>query len=149
MTRAILAEVEKNSQLMPNLEYLCDMIGPRLTGSPKMNQASLWTQSKFREYGLDDAKLEGWKIARAWKRGAATGKVVSPTGAAPPPRIGRLVPLDATGPVEGSVIYPKGDKVADLAAYRGKLKGAWVITEPVSVHLPPEPHGARPRPRRG
>lgn len=134
-TRKILEEIDKHSQLMPNLEYLCDMIGPRLTGSPKMNQASLWTQSKFREYGLD-AKLEGWKIARAWKRGTATGRVVAPTEQ-------RLLLESAgwspstNGPVRGPVVFPRGDEVADVASYKGKLKGAWVITEPVSVHVPP------------
>ncbi len=133
-TREIMAEIDGHSELMANLEYLCDMIGPRLTGSPQMNQASLWTHSKFREYGLD-AKLEGWKIARAWKRGSATGKVVAPTEQ-------RLLLESAGwspstgGPVRGPVIYPKGESLADLAAFRGKLKGAWIVTEPVSIHLP-------------
>ena len=40
VTQAILDEIDKNSQLMANLEYLCDMIGPRLTGSPNLTRAS-------------------------------------------------------------------------------------------------------------
>jgi hypothetical protein len=32
VTQAILDEIDKNSELMANIEYLCDMIGPRLTG---------------------------------------------------------------------------------------------------------------------
>src|SRR5947209_8033455 len=32
VTQAVIEEIDKNSELMSNLEYLCDMIGPRLTG---------------------------------------------------------------------------------------------------------------------
>ena len=33
VTQAILEEIDQRSELMANLEYLCDLIGPRLTGS--------------------------------------------------------------------------------------------------------------------
>jgi len=134
-TQAILSEIEQHSHLMADLEYLCDMIGPRLTGSPKMDQASRWTRDKFREYGLQNVHLEGLRIARAWTRGDATGRIVAPTEQ-------RLLLESAgwspstRGPLRGPVIYPRGDKIAHLDAYRGKLKGAWIITEPVSIHLP-------------
>jgi hypothetical protein len=141
-TRAILGEVDRRSRLMENLEYLCDMIGPRLTGSPQMEEASRWTREKFREYGLANAHTEGWTIARSWGRVASSGRVVAPANQ-------RLVLESAgwsrstAGPVRGPVVFPTGRKPADLDRYRGKLRGAWVITEPVSVHLPPNPavHG--------
>ena len=38
MTQAILDEIDKRSELMANIEYLCDMIGPRLTGSPEPDE---------------------------------------------------------------------------------------------------------------
>ncbi len=52
MTQAILKEVDEHSQLMANLEYLCDVIGPRLTGSDNLKRANEWTRDKFTEYGL-------------------------------------------------------------------------------------------------
>ena len=121
-TQAILGEIEQHSHLMTDLEYLCDMIGPRLTGSAKLDQASRWTRDKFREYGLQNVHLEGLKIARAWTRGDATGRIVVPTEQ-------RLLLESAgwspstRGPLRGPVIYPRGDKIADLDAYRGKLEG--------------------------
>jgi hypothetical protein len=135
-TRAILQEIDQHSRLMADLEYLCDMIGPRLTGSPKMEQASRWTRDKFQEYGLRNAHLEGFPVARAWTRGEASGRIVAPTeqhlilesaGWSPSTR----------GLMRGPVVYPRGKTMAELDAYRGKLKGAWIITEPVSIHLPP------------
>lgn len=137
MTRSILEEIDEHSRLMADLEYLCDMIGPRLTGSPKLTQASRWACDKFREYGLENVSLEGWKIPHAWTRVTATGRVVTPTDQ-------RLLLMSAgwapstQGPIRGPVIYPEGRTPADLAAYRGRLKGAWILPEPVSVHLPPE-----------
>jgi hypothetical protein len=35
------------SQLMPTMSYLCDVIGPRLTGSPHMKRANEWTREKL------------------------------------------------------------------------------------------------------
>ena len=67
-----------NSQLMSNLEYLCDMIGPRLTGSPNLTRASHWTRDKFQQYGLANVHLEPWTIHRAWTRGEAKGRVAAP-----------------------------------------------------------------------
>ncbi len=52
VTQAILDEIDKNSQLMANIEYLCDMIGPRLTGSAGLTRANHWTRDKFTQYGL-------------------------------------------------------------------------------------------------
>ena len=79
MTQAILDEIDKNSQLMANIEYLCDMIGPRLTGSAGLTRANQWTRDKFSQYGLANSHLEPWTIHRAWTRGEAKGRVVAPT----------------------------------------------------------------------
>src|SRR5262249_35965757 len=54
VTQAILDEIDKHSELMANLEYLCDMIGPRLTGSAGLTKASQWTRDKFRQYGVSN-----------------------------------------------------------------------------------------------
>ncbi len=135
-TAKVLAEIDKNSQLMFNLEYLCDVVGPRLTGSANLKRANEWTRDKFKAYGLDNAHLEGWKIAHSWTRGPASGRVVAPTEQ-------RLLVESAgwspgtKGPLRGPVIAVQGEKVADLDAYKGKLKGAWIVTGPVTVQPSP------------
>ncbi len=69
VTQAILEEIDKRSELMANIEYLCDMIGPRLTGSPNLTKASQWTRDKFQQYGLTNAHLESWTIEMGWSTG--------------------------------------------------------------------------------
>jgi carboxypeptidase Q len=136
VTHAILQEIDKNSELMANIEYLCDMIGPRLTGSEKLKRANEWTRDKFKQYGLD-AHLESWKIAKAWTRGTAWGKVVSPTEQ-------RLLIESAgwspstKGVVRGPVVYVKAGPPSDLEAFKGKLKGAWIITQEPAELPPPK-----------
>jgi len=39
----ILAEIHDHSEAMANLEYLSDIIGPRLTGSERTKKANEWT----------------------------------------------------------------------------------------------------------
>lgn len=133
--RKILAEVKDNSELMANLEYLSDMIGPRLTGTEKMNQASRWTLEMFKKYGLANAHLESWTIARAWYRGTARARILAP--AEHPLTVASMGWSPSTaGAVRGPVVYIKAKRVEDLPEYKGKLRGAIVITsEP--AQLPP------------
>ncbi len=137
VTQAILDEIDKRSELMTNIEYLCDMIGPRLTGSPNLTKANHWTRDKFQQYGLSNAHLESWKIERAWTRGSATGRVIVPVEQ-------RLLVESAgwspstKGPARGPVVHLKAQSADELAPYKGKLKGAWVLMKEVSVQPSPK-----------
>jgi carboxypeptidase Q len=137
VTQAILDEIDKHSELMSNIEYLCDMIGPRLTGSPNLTKANQWTKAKFEQYGLSNAHLEPWTIDRAWIRGDAKGRVVVP--------VEQRILLESAGwspstdgPRRGSAVYVKAQTVEELAAYKGKLKGAWVLLRELSVQPSPK-----------
>src|SRR5882724_8780242 len=67
----ILSEIHDHSELMDNLEYLSDEIGPRLTGSPQLKRANDWTAEMFKKYGLTNVHLEAYSIPHAWERGCA------------------------------------------------------------------------------
>ncbi len=75
----ILSEIRQHSELMANLEYLSDTIGPRLTGSSQLKQANEWTRDMFAKYGLTSAHLEPWTMEHSWMRGRASARIVSPT----------------------------------------------------------------------
>src|SRR3546814_14367656 len=49
----IIDEGTNHSQVMQTAQYLSDMIGARLTNSPAMRKAEDWTQSRFRDWGLN------------------------------------------------------------------------------------------------
>ena len=136
-TLAILEEIDKRSELMANLEFLCDMIGPRLTGSSNLKRANEWTRDRFKEYGLENAHLESWKIAKGWKRGPASGRIVGPVEQRLWVESAGWSP-STNGPIKGPVIYVNAEKLEDLDAYKGKLKGAWVLTRPVSEQPSPK-----------
>jgi len=123
---AIFAEIRDHNEIMSNLEYLSDMIGQRLTGSENLKKANDWTRQRFADYGLQNPHLEGWTIQHGWTRGTARGRVLSP--AEHPLAIASYGWAPGTGgPVSGLVVYVKGESLADLEAYRGKLKGAIVL----------------------
>ncbi len=136
--RQILAEVKENNEVLTNLEYLSDMIGPRLTGTEKMNQASRWTMEMFRKYGLVNVHLEPWTIARAWFRGTARGRIVSPAEHPLTMAAAGWSPSTA-GVVRGPIVYAPARRLEDFQQYKGKLKGAIVITaEPETLPAPYE-----------
>jgi len=140
MDTKILEQVKSDQgQLKSNLQYLADRIGPRLTGSPQLDQASHWTMERFKEAGLSTAHLEPWTIANSWTRGPASGQIISPTH--------HVLTLETAGwsaatkgELRGPVIGIAAEKVEDLQQYKGKLKGAIVIVgRPVEMDSPGNP----------
>src|SRR5712664_3073639 len=140
MDTKILEQVKADQgELKANLQYLADRIGPRLTGSPQIDQASHWTMERFKESGLSNVHLEPWTIANGWTRGAATGQIISPTH--------HVLTLETAGwsagtkgALRGPVIGIAAEKPEDLQQYKGKLKGAIVVvgraTETISPGNP-------------
>src|ERR1700722_5982912 len=131
----ILAEVHDHNEIMSNLEYVSDMIGQRLTGSENLKKANEWTRQKFADYGVANPHLESWTIAHTWERGAASGRIISPS--LHPLAIASYAWAPSTnGVVRGPVVYVKAQSVDDFAQYKGKLKGAIVISAEPAL-LPP------------
>jgi len=129
----IIAEVRDHSEAMANLEYLSDSIGARLTGSPQLKQANDWTREMFQKYGLANAHLEAWPVARSWTRGDARARIVTPT--AHPLTIASAAWSPGTsGALRGPVVYFDAKTKDEFARFHGKLRGAIVIyQEPKSL----------------
>src|SRR4030095_3436470 len=63
MDAKLVAQVKADqAQLQSDLSYLADRIGPRLTGSPKLDQASHWTLDQLKALGLHAEHPEPWRI---------------------------------------------------------------------------------------
>jgi Zn-dependent M28 family amino/carboxypeptidase len=144
----ILSEIREHSELMANLEYLSDSIGPRLTGSPQLKQANDWTRDMFAKYGLTNAHLEPWTMERSWSRGRASARIVSPTE--DPLTIASAGWSPSTpGAITGPVVYFDAKEKKDFAKFHGKLKGAIVIYQEATSLSPPkpdDPHAQMSRP---
>ena len=127
LDQQVIDAAKKGSEIMTNLTYLSDIIGPRLTGSPALKRANDWTAEKMKSYGLTNVHLEGWTIPVGWERGTASARIVEPDN-------GRSLTLAAmgwtpgtSGKIVGDVVILNAKTSKDLAAYKGKLKGAIVL----------------------
>jgi hypothetical protein len=60
LDQKIIAEAKERSEIMANLTYLSDVIGPRLTGSANLKRANEWAAEKMKSYGLENVRLDGW-----------------------------------------------------------------------------------------
>ncbi len=159
LDQKIMAEAKNNSEILANITYLCDMIGPRLTGSENLKRANEWTAERMRSYGLENVRLEPWEIPVGWERGPASLRIVDP-----PIQINLLIAAagwtpGTKGKIVGPVVILQVSKREDLAQYKGKLKNAIVlrgeprtippITTPIDPNLGPygiprQPMGNRP-----
>jgi len=116
------------SQVMQTLSYLSDVIGPRLTASPAMKRSNEWTRDQLTKWGLQNAHLEAWgPFGRGWTLKRFSAQVTDPL----------TIPLIAYpkawspgtgGPITAPVVYVDAKDEADLQRFKGKLKGAIVLT---------------------
>mgnify|MGYP005749868983 FL=1 len=73
----IIKEANDNSQLEKLGHELMDMIGPRLVGTPQMQNANDWAVAKYKSWGIP-ARNEKWGEWRGWERGITHVDMVSP-----------------------------------------------------------------------
>ncbi len=124
---ALLTDAKANSEILANLEFLSDNIGPRLTGSEKLKKANEWTAGKMKEYGLQNVHLEPYTIPIGWERGAISFKLLSPDEGFTLTAAQMAWTPGTRGKVRGDVVLLKVATEEDLAAYKGKLKDAIVM----------------------
>ncbi|MCK0145717.1 M20/M25/M40 family metallo-hydrolase [Arenibacter sp. F26102] len=70
-------EVNENSQLEILAHELLDIIGPRLVGTPQMQQAHDWALTKYTNWGIP-SQNEQWGEWRGWERGITHIDMVYP-----------------------------------------------------------------------
>lgn len=121
-----------HSQVMPTLQHLTDQIGPRLTNSPNMREASRWTREQLQDWGLANAHLENYEFGRGWSYDRVSVDLLAPRKTSL-----HAIPVAWTpgtaGPVEADVVYLDAVTAEELQKYRGKLKGkAVMLSEPVA-----------------
>ncbi len=123
----IREEGMEHSQVMETLSRLCDVIGPRLTGSPNLKRANQWTRDRMAGWGLTNAHLEAWgPFGRGWTLKRFSAQVIEP----------QTIPLlgcpaawspGFDKPLVADVVYLDPGTNSDFKMYEGKLKGAIVL----------------------
>ena len=117
------------SQAMDTLFWLSDRYGPRVTGTPASDEAGAWTMKRMTEWGFVNVHREDWDFGRGWSLVRFSAHMTEP-------RIQPLIGLPKTwsvateGAVTAEVVRATLATEADLAKYKGQLKGKIVLTQP-------------------
>ncbi len=132
------------SKVMEYLSWLSDVHAPRLAGSPEYRRAGEWAVKTLTEIGLVNAAMEpygefgrGWELEKFYA--AMTAPQYMPLIALP-----KAWTPGTGGPVKGSALLLDVSRVEDLEKFKGKLKGAIVLTQgEMEVGLDFEPEARR------
>jgi hypothetical protein len=126
----VMGMIAGQNQIMANLQYLSDVIGPRLTGSRNLERANKWTMEKMESYGLENVRLEPWEIPVGWERGFARMTLIDPNPGRPIMIASSGWTPGTKGKLTGPVVALQARNKEDLAKYKGKLKNAVVMRTP-------------------
>ena len=121
----------QNSQVMETLSYLTDVYGPLLTNSPNYRKGGDWAVKRMTSWGLTNVTLESWgPFGSGWENERTVILAVAPQKF---PILGysKAWSVGTNGPVTGEVVFAPIETEADLAAWRGKLKGKFVMVSPM------------------
>ncbi|HEX6694346.1 MAG TPA: M20/M25/M40 family metallo-hydrolase [Longimicrobiales bacterium] len=129
MVARIRDEGLNRSQVMDHISWLSDVYGPRLQGSPAMQQAADWAGGRMKEWGLANIHQEHFPFGRGWSLVRFSAHMIAPQVQ---PIIG--MPESWTpgtnGTVTADVVLAPIATAADFDAWRGKLRGKIVLTQP-------------------
>ena len=121
----------QHSHIMEVMSYLSDVYGPRLTNSPNIREAGDYAVKTLGAWGLANVREEPWgPFGRGWSNELFEANEVAP----------RHFPLIAYpkawtsgtgGSITAEAMYAKIEKDEDFDAFRGKLRGKFVMTAPL------------------
>jgi carboxypeptidase Q len=130
MVNKIKDEGLNRSQIMETLSWLTDVYGPRLGWSPEYKQAAEWARAQLEKWGLENAHLEKFgPVGRGWTLRRLSANVTEPR-AYPLIAYAKAWSPGTKGTVRGPVVHLTATTDEELAAYKGKLKGAVVLMMP-------------------
>ncbi len=119
-------EIKAHSEALTNLEYLSDVIGPRLTGSQNLLKAQAWAMAKLKGYGAENVREEAYAFGPSWTRGTFSARLLTHAG----------IPLQGAafgwgpstpGPVRGEVFLPAPQSLDELKTLPALAKGKFLL----------------------
>jgi carboxypeptidase Q len=117
------------SQVMDHIGWLTDVYGPRLTGSPAIQQAADWAMKRMTEWGLVNVHQERWPFGKGWSLVHFDAHLIEPQVQPIIGYPGSWTP-GTNGAVTADVVRVQIASDADFDKYRGKLAGKIVLMQP-------------------
>lgn len=123
----------EQSQVMDIASWMTDVYGPRLTASPMLDKATEWAVKYLKDMGMQNVHTEDWgPFGRGWElkhfEMHASAPNYFPIIAYP-----KAWSPSTKGTLSGEVIYLDAGSEEDLAKYKGKLKGKFVLMDTARV----------------
>jgi hypothetical protein len=106
------------------LAWMCDRIGPRLSGSENLEKAVSWCAAEMKRDGLDNVHTEKVMVPH-WVRGEASGRILTPTPH--PMAILALGMSDGTKPGGLTAEVVEATSLEALTALGDRAKGKIVL----------------------
>ncbi len=134
--RAIITKIRdegvNRSQVHHTFTHFTEVIGPRLTATPAYKTAAEYSQSKLKEWGLENPRLEAWEFGRGWELQKFTLEMIEPRYM---PLIGYPEAWSAAtaGELTAAPLFLGNKTAAELEQMRGQLKGAIVMSQPLQT----------------
>jgi hypothetical protein len=125
--RKLMDEVKSGPEIMANLTYLSDNIGPRRTGSANLQRANEWAADTMKRYGLSNVHQEAWEMPIGWERGTASARFVEPDNGRSLTVASLAWAPGTNGKLTADVVILNARTPEELKPYEGKLKGAVVL----------------------
>ncbi|MBT8189358.1 MAG: M28 family peptidase [Saprospiraceae bacterium] len=125
----------EETEVMEIASWLTDVYGPRLTGSPMLDKATEWVQSELKEWGMSNVHLHEWgPFGRGWQMDHFEMHAAEPSYW---PII--AYPKAWSPSVKGTaeVVYLQIREEEDIAKYKGKLNGKFVLIDTIRNVEPP------------
>lgn len=117
------------SKVMDHLFWLTDVYGPRLAGSRESEEAGDWVVKTLQSWGLQNVRKERFAFGKGWSLKRFHATMTEP----------RVMPIigmpkawssGTKGAVTADVVRPAITNAQDAEAWRGKLRGKIVLTQP-------------------
>lgn len=145
----VAGEITIHSKAFENLTILCDQFGSRFFTTPEEKAAAEFLAEKFREYGLQNVKVEpytvaGWRDGKltelwSWQRKSATMKLLNPISQSVPCISLANAPSTSKEGVTAEIFHLQKGTRAYLLEHQEELKGKLVL---YGNFIPPAPPGA-------
>jgi carboxypeptidase Q len=120
----------QRSQVMELCSWLSDVYTPRVTGSPTSMKAAEWVVAKMKEWGFQNVAIEPWANQNGFERGWTNDKFYMQATAPerfPIPGTPTAWTPGTNGLASGEAVLMTATTEEELAAFKGKLKGKWVM----------------------
>ena len=132
----LLREIKEHAEVVARVEYLADMIGPRLTGSEKLRQAQGWAKAEMTRLGAVNVHEEAYDFGLAWTRGVDSARLLTHNGIRF--RVDQAAWTPGTrGTVQGGLILVDARNLEELKAFKGQLKGRILLRTNPDDKRPP------------